>query len=71
MTLRRRLFLVIATVIALSVTAVVAVAALGLPNSADGRGSRAGASASPTATHLPVSKSSPNTNATTLGRAFL
>jgi len=70
MTTRRRLFLVIATAIALTVTAVAAGAALGLPNSADGRGSRAAATASPT-THLPVSKSSPNTNATTLGRAFL
>ena len=60
----------IATAIALTVTAVAAGAALGLPNSADGRGSRAAATASPT-THLPGSKSSPNTNATTLGRAFL
>ena len=71
MTVRRRLFLVIATAIALTVTAVVAGAAIGLPKSAEGRGSRADATASPMATHLPVSKSSPNTNATTLGRAFL
>ena len=71
MTTQRRLFLVIATAIALTVTAVAAVTALGLPNSADGRGSRAVATASPTSTHLPVSKSSPNTNSTTLGRAFL
>ena len=71
MTTRRRLFLVIATAIALTVTAGLAGAALGLQKSADGRGSRAVATASPMATHLPVSKSSPNTNATTLGRAFL
>lgn len=71
MTTRRRLFLVIATAIALTVTAGAAGAALGLQKSADGRGSRAVATASPMATHLPVSKSSPNTNATTLGRAFL
>ncbi len=71
MTVRRRLFLVIAATIALTVTAVVAVVAIGLPKSADGRGSRADATASPMATHLPVSKSSSNTNATTLGRAFL
>ena len=71
MTTRRRLFLVIATAIALTVTAGVAGAALGLQKSADGQGSRAVATASPMATHLPVSKSSPNTNATTLGRAFL
>jgi len=71
MTVRKRLFLVIATVTALTVTAVVAGAALGLPKNADGRGSQADATASPMATHLPVSKSSPNTNATTLGRAFL
>ena len=71
MTTRRRLFLVIATAITLTVTAGLAGAALGLQKSADGRGSRAVATASPMATHLPVSKSSPNTNATTLGRAFL
>ena len=71
MTPRRRLFLVIATAIALTLTAVAAGAALGLPNSTEDRGSRANATASPMATHLPVSKSSPNTNATTLGRAFL
>lgn len=71
MTVRKRLFLVIATVTALTVTAVVAGAALGLPKDAEGQGSRADAKASPMATHLPISKSSPNTNTTTLGRAFL
>ena len=70
MTTRRRLFLVITTAIALTVTAVIAGAAIGFPTRSSGGASRPAATSSG-ATQLPVSTSSPTTNATALGRAFL
>ena len=71
MTTRRRLFLVVTTVLAVAATAVMAGAALGLPESSTGHGSRPGASAAQGTTDLPSSTGSSGTNATTLGRAFI
>jgi endo-1,4-beta-D-glucanase Y len=67
MTMRGRLLLAITTALAVAVTAVIAGAALGLPPSP-----RASGDPSPSAQNrIPASKSSSNTNAATLGRAFL
>jgi len=67
MTMRRRLLLVITTVAALAVTAVIAGAALGLPPSP--RGSGAPSSTMPS--ELPASKSNAGTDPAALSREFL